>query len=58
MPAEGETGDYAYDSGYRDGGSSLIADIRHQFDDGAPSMGELLEFFRTITGDPELEWPP
>lgn len=46
-----------YDAGYRDGTSSLIADIRHQFGDGARSMGELLEFFRVLTGDRELEWP-
>ena len=46
-----------YEAGYRDGENSLIADIRHQFGDAADTMGALLEFFRTITGDPELSWP-
>jgi hypothetical protein len=46
-----------YEQGYRAGESSLKADIWIQFTDGADTMGGLLEFFRTITGDRELEWP-
>lgn len=46
-----------YEAGYRDGENSLTADIRHQFTDAASSMDDLLRFFRTITGDQELEWP-
>lgn len=47
----------SYGAGYRDGASSLIADIRVQFDDAADTMDDLLEFFRGLTGDPELDWP-
>ena len=49
--------DESYETGYREGASSLVADIRMQFTEFAGSMDELLEFFRTVTGDPELEWP-
>ncbi len=49
--------DESYETGYREGASSLAADIRMQFTEFAGSMGELLEFFRTVTGDPDLEWP-
>jgi hypothetical protein len=49
--------DKSHEAGYRDGESSLIADIRHQFDDAAGTMGDLLVFFRRVTGDPELTWP-
>jgi hypothetical protein len=47
----------AYESGYRDGENSLIAGIRHQFDDAAATLDDLLEYFRVITGDPGLLWP-
>lgn len=46
-----------YETGYREGASSLVADIRMQFTEFAGSMDDLLEFFRTVTGDPDLEWP-
>jgi hypothetical protein len=49
--------DESYEAGYRDGESSLTADIRVQFDDAADTMDDLLGFFRRITGDPELTWP-
>lgn len=51
------TDDASYEAGHRDGQSSLTADIRHQFDDAADTMDDLLGFFRRITGDPELAWP-
>jgi hypothetical protein len=46
-----------YEQGYRAGESSLKADIWIQFTDAADTMAGLLEFFRTVTGDPELQWP-
>ena len=45
-----------YEVGYHEGAENLLADIRHQFD-GAASLDELLDFFRKITGDPDLLWP-
>jgi len=45
-----------YETGYREGASSLIADIALRFYDD-DDMGELLEFFRVLTGSPELAWP-
>ena len=61
MVATGSDGEEAedarYEAGYRDGANSLTADIRHQFDDAADTMDALLEFFRTITGEPDLAWP-
>lgn len=56
-----ETGTVAdpdsYELGYREGASSVVADVRDQFTEYAGTMDELLEFFRRFTGDPELEWP-
>jgi hypothetical protein len=49
--------DPRYGAGYRDGGNSVIADIRIQFDDAADTMDDLLGFFRRLTGDPDLAWP-
>ena len=49
--------DPSYEAGYRAGETSLEADILVQFDDRADTMDDLLEFFRTITGDSELQWP-
>jgi len=46
-----------YETGYREGASSLIADIRMQFTEDAGTMDDLLGFFRLITKDPELQWP-
>ena len=48
--------DASYEAGYREGESSLIADIALRFGDG-DGTGELLEFFRVLTGNPELGWP-
>jgi hypothetical protein len=53
--------DASYEAGYRDGENSLIFDISLKFEDGEPgaasTMDELLEFFRTITRDRDLQWP-
>jgi hypothetical protein len=49
--------DASYEAGRRDALSSLAADITVQFDDAADTMDDLLEFFRRLTGDPELTWP-
>jgi hypothetical protein len=50
----------SYEAGYRDGTSSLIADIGYQFT-GEPgtaqTLGEVLEWLRRLTGDPNLAWP-
>jgi hypothetical protein len=52
----GLSAEQAYEAGYANGESSLIADIDLRFET-AESMDGLLEFFRRMTGDPELEWP-
>ncbi|HEY2088625.1 MAG TPA: hypothetical protein VGH54_21720 [Mycobacterium sp.] len=49
--------DESYETGYREGASSLVADIRDQFTEYAGTMDDLLDFFRTVTGDPDLQWP-
>lgn len=50
--------DERYEAGYRDGRSSLVADIRFRFTEFTDTtMDDLLDYFRMITGDPELEWP-
>jgi hypothetical protein len=59
-PTKAERRDREYDAGVHDGTTSLAEEIRYQFS-GEPgtaqNLDELLEFFRMITGDPELEWP-
>lgn len=53
-------GDDPYEVGYRDGESSVAFDVGYQFS-GEPgtaeTMDDLLESFRTLTGNPGLTWP-
>lgn len=48
--------DASYDAGYRDGESSRTADFLLGFLE-AETMDDLLAYFRSLTGDPALEWP-
>lgn len=53
--------DEAYVAAYRDGKNNLIADIAYCFsgEPGTPqTMDEMLAWFRILTGDEELQWPP
>lgn len=52
----GMSPEQAYEQGYRDGASSLAADIIFQFGE-AESMPEMLNWFRSVTGYLDLEWP-
>lgn len=45
-----------YETGYREGENSRTADFLLAFSE-AETMDGLLERFRTLTGNPELEWP-
>ena len=52
--------DDRYEAGRRDERSSLTFDIAYQFSgepNTAETMGDLLKWFRRLTGDPALAWP-